>query len=149
MKIKQLVCTSVILILLFSCNRTISTEEQLHKLFKMHDMEQELEIGFKKIMIIPYDGCSGCVKTALKFFNSKKGDGDFIFVISTYRKWEMDAFKNDSVIDNYQVIHDYNGDILKLKLAEFTPTVYFVSDGLLIESASLSVDNDYEVFDNY
>lgn len=119
------------LIILFSCNQTLSEEKRMEEYLEIVGIEKP-----KKILIIYIDGCPGCFSYHRTLLEKVKEVGDYQIVLATKSKKKARLlFGEEFLLDTY---FDTNLVAIDFGLITGFPTLFYFDDnGDLIEKIEI------------
>lgn len=91
----------------------------------------------KCVIIVPIDGCEGCIKKVVTFMRANEGHDKIIYVISSRSRKEIEMFLSKNGIENSSVLID-GGKAVSTGLVGSFPMLYDLTKELYLERMELN-----------
>jgi hypothetical protein len=112
----------ILFLILISCNQKRNEREVLDDFLKSIKVSNNLD--FKALVIIPLDGCSGCIDATLEFAQLNISDKNLFFVIATSSPKLVKL--RLGYIDKPNVYTDSQLESRDKGLVSFSPTLFII-----------------------
>lgn len=134
----------VILLLLFSCKRTVTYEENISN--KLDDLDKFNFQKYSHVVIIPGSGCSGCISEAEAFFLENYENDKIFFIFTKINSLKILRLRIGDLLDRINVLIDLN-DIFFIKnsTSSLYPVILNIQNNKIITYKVLDPGENMEI----
>jgi len=136
----------IILIILISC---LNQKEKRDYSHEFRQIKERFNLSFYHedsfLILIPLNGCSDCIQTALNFIQNNKEIMNVICIISDIGTKRVDSYLKDTLESGLRIIPDYSAVVYRFEPYLNSPVIYHVKNSKYYNRKLLDSQNAPEL----